>query len=140
MLNFRAISRGFLVDITTTCLFAAALSILLVDPGSSAFSPIERLQHTSFIDWSCLIGGLAMTVLGGFVCGRMAPGREITHTSALGCLSLLASILLGGQEMSNMDWYTFVGLTFTVPAAQFGGVIAGLSRVWDRSTTISYLT
>ena len=133
MLNFRAITRGFLVDITTTCLFVATLSVFLIDPGSSAFAPIEKLQATSFIDWTCLIGGLTMTILGGFVCGRMVPNRQLTHASALGCLSLFASIFLGGQALGSLDWYTFMGLTLTVPAAQMGGVFAGIYTAWTKS-------
>jgi hypothetical protein len=38
MLNYRAIARGFLVDMSTTCLFAATLSVILIDPGSSHIS------------------------------------------------------------------------------------------------------
>ena len=126
MLNYRAIARGFLVDITTTCLFAATLTVILVDPGSSNYCLAERVSGTNFIDWACLLGGLGLTALGAFVCGRMVPNRELTHASAVGCLSLLAAILAGGGVSPHMDWFTFTGLVLTVPAAQFGGVVAGL--------------
>ena len=43
MMNYRAIARGFLVDMSTTCLFAATLSILLLDPGSSDITMAEAL-------------------------------------------------------------------------------------------------
>lgn len=130
MLNYRAIARGFLVDITTTCLFAATLTVVLVDPGSSDFCLAERVSGTNLIDWLCLLGGLAMTGLGAFVCGRMVPNRELTHASAVGCFSLLAALLAGGGVAPHMDWFTFTGLVLTVPAAQLGGVIAGLYTAW----------
>lgn len=126
MLNYRAITRGFLVDITTTCLFAATLSVVLIDPGSSAMSMGERVSGTNLIAWLCLVGGLGLTGLGAFVCGRMVPNRELTHASAVGCLSLLAALFAGGGFAPGMDWFTFTGLILTVPCAQLGGVIAGL--------------
>lgn len=130
MLNYRAVARGFLVDITTTFLFAAALSIVLIDPGSADHSLAERLSGTTALDWICLIFGLGLTGLGAFVCGRMVPNRELTHASAVGCLSLLVALLAGGGVNSHLDWYTFTGLVLTVPIAQFGGVLAGLYTSW----------
>ena len=131
MLNYRAIGRGFLVDVTTTCLFAATLSVVLIDPGSSDISMAERISGSGLINWICMIGGLSLTALGGFVCGRMVPNRELTHASAVGCLSLLAAIFLGGGVGPHMDWYTFTGLVLTVPVAQLGGVIAGIYTAWS---------
>ena len=125
MLNYRAIARGFLVDLSTTCLFAAALTLALVDPGSSDISMAQRLYGTTAVDWLCLVGGLSLTGLGGFVCGRMVPGREIIHATAVGCLSLLAALWTGAGEYALVDWYTFTGLVLSVPAAQVGGVLAG---------------
>ncbi|MFA5505470.1 MAG: hypothetical protein WC314_03910 [Vulcanimicrobiota bacterium] len=131
MLNYRAIGRGFLVDITTTCLFAATLSVVLIDPGSSDASMAERIMGTGIIEWVCLLGGLSLTALGGFVCGRMVPNKELTHASAVGCLSLLAGIFLGGGTCPFMDWFTFTGLVLTVPVAQLGGVLAALYTAWS---------
>lgn len=130
MLNYRAIARGFLVDMTTTCLFAATLTVILVDPGSSGVALAERVQGTGLINWFCLLGGLSLTGLGAFVCGRMVPERELTHASAVGCLSLLAGIFAGGGIGPEIDWFTFTGLVLTVPAAQMGGVLAGLYTAW----------
>lgn len=126
MLNYRAIARGFLVDMSTTFLFAATLSVFLIDPGSSNMSMAERLYATDVIDWLCLLGGLAMTALGGFVAGRMAPNRELTHATAVGCLSLLAALMTSGGTCPFSDWHLFTGLVLTVPVAQVGGVLAGL--------------
>lgn len=126
MLNYRAISRGFLVDVATTCLFAATLSVVLVDPGSSDFCLAERVFGTTLIEWTCLFGGLLMTALGAFVCGRMVPNRELTHASAMGCLSLLFGLISTGGVYPGMDWFAFTGLILTMPAAHLGGVLAGL--------------
>lgn len=126
MMNYRAIARGFLVDMSTTCLFAATLSVLLIDPGSSDISMAERLYATDVIDWLCLLGGLTMTALGGFITGRMVPRRELTHATAVGCLSLMAALLTSGGTCPFSDWYVFTGLVMTVPVAQMGGVLASL--------------
>lgn len=126
MLNYRAIARGFLVDMSTTCLFVATLSVFLIDPGSSDVSMFERLQTTHAVDWLCLLGGLAMTTLGGFVTGRMVPHRELTHATAVGCLSLLFGVMTTGGVSPFSDWFLFTGLILTVPVAQVGGVLAGL--------------
>lgn len=125
MMNYRAIARGFLVDMSTTCLFAATLSVILIDPGSSSISMAERLYATDLVDWICLIGGLMTTGLGGFVAGRMVPHRELTHATLVGCLSLMAALLTSGTCPFS-DWYTFTGLVLTVPVAQVGGALAGL--------------
>lgn len=125
MLNYRAIARGFLVDLSTTCLFAASLSLVLLDPGSSSTPLIERVYGSPALDWTCLLAGLFMTMLGAFVAGRMVPGREITHATAVGCLSLLASLFTCGS-CPFVDWFTFSGLILTVPVAQLGGAAAGL--------------
>lgn len=122
MLNYRAIARGFLVDLSTTCLFAASLSLVLLDPGSSSTPLLERVYDSPALDWICLLAGLFMTMLGAFVAGRMVPGREITHATAVGCLSLLAGLFTCGF----VDWFTFSGLLLTVPVAQLGGAAAGL--------------
>lgn len=130
MLNYRAIARGFLVDMATTCLFVATLSVVLVDPGSSDLSMAERISGTAIIDWVCMLGGLSLTALGAFVCGRMVPNRELTHASAVGCLSLFAALVLGGGADPTADWFTFTGLALTVPVAQIGGVCAGIYTAW----------
>ncbi len=137
MMNYRAIARGFLVDMSTTCLFAATLSVILIDPGSSNISMAERLYATDVIDWICLIGGLTMTALGGFVTGRMAPNRELTHSTVMGCMSLMAALLTSGGSCPFTDWYSFTGLVLTVPVAQVGGVLAGL---YTASTGSDYAT
>lgn len=126
MMNYRAIARGFLVDMSTTCLFAAALSIFLIDPGSSGVSMAERLYATHIVDWLCLLGGLTMTGLGAFVTGRLAPRRELTHATAMGFLSLFVAILTSGGTCPFSDWYLFTGLILTIPVAQTGGVLAAL--------------
>jgi hypothetical protein len=135
MLNYQAIARGFLVDMSTTCLFAATLSVFLIDPGSSGISMAERLYATDLIDWLCLLGGLTMTALGGFVTGRMVPGRELTHATAVGCLSLLAALLTSGGICPFSDWYVFTGLLLTLPVAQMGGVLAGLYTSYHGSAS-----
>lgn len=126
MMNYRAIARGFLVDMSTTCLFAASLSVFLLDPGSSHVSMAERLYATNVIDWLCLLGGLAMTMLGGFVSARMAPRRELTHATAVGFLSLLAALFTSAGSCPLGDWYSFTGLVLTIPVAQMGGMMAGV--------------
>ncbi len=126
MLNYRAIIRGFAVDISTTFLFAATMVLVLLDPGASDVTIAERLYGSAAIDWTFLVGGLSFTALGAFVTGRMVPGRELSHASAVGCLSLLAALLSLGFESVAVDCYTFTGLVLTVPVAQLGGVLAGL--------------
>lgn len=126
MLNYRAIARGFLVDLSATILFAAALTIVVLDPGSSAYCLAERFHNTNLIDWIAMLGGLTMTGLGAFVCGRMVPNREMTHASAVGCLSLLAALCIDGGAAAQVDWFSFTGLVLTVPVAQLGGALAAL--------------
>lgn len=127
MINLRAIARGFLTDISATCLFAAALSLIMCDPGSSDTALIERWAGTDLVNWTCLIGGLAMTGLGGFVTGRLSPRRELTHATLMGCLSFfVAMVTQGGCPL--VDWFSFTGLVLTLPVAQLGGAVASLTR------------
>lgn len=123
VINFRAIARGFLADITTTCLFALALTVVIFDPGSSQTSIAERIYGTDIINWLCLLGGLSMTALGGFITARLTPGSEVLHATAMGIVSLFASLSMS-YGCPLIDGFTFVGLLLTIPAAQAGGLIA----------------
>lgn len=135
MINIRAIARGFLVDLSSTCLFAVALSVVLLDPGSSNQALADRLSSTEMIDWLCLIGGLGMTALGAFVAARMTPGREMTHAGAVGGLSLLAGFLTSSGMCPFQDWFLLTGLALTLPAAQCGGAMAALYHLRRRIST-----
>ncbi len=131
MLNFRAILTGFTADIGATFLFSTALAVALLDQGSSDVALASRLQGTVALDLFCLVIGLGLTAIGGFVAARLAFGREAVHSAAVGVLSLLASLVLVGDPQMVPDWYLTLGLGLTFPAALFGGTVAAFTRLME---------
>ncbi|MCE7873396.1 hypothetical protein DYH09_23895 [bacterium CPR1] len=118
-MNYRAVTIGFLADIGATHLFVLALLIVLYDPGSSSVCLAERIAHPVVLDLFCLICGLALTGMGGFVAARLAKRDLVSHGMAVGCLSLVASIILCA---GSTDPFSLLGYLLTIPMAAFGAM------------------
>ena len=123
----RALAYGYATDMLTTQLFSLAMLVVLLDPGSSAHCPAERLTPL-ILDGMCLVWGLFFTVLGGFVAARVAPHGKIFHALQVGTLSLLTSAAMfqGGAGAQSLVF--LIGLVLTIPAAVLGGWVAQRMR------------
>ena len=125
-LNIRAIGIGVLVDIggsmVAAVIFAIIYSIFLAQQGYSPDEIESMMTTSSLVYFVSLILGLACTVLGGFVCARIAKREEVKHSAIVGAVGVVLALLsTGGPEPI---WYLIIGVILTVPLAVVGGYIA----------------
>lgn len=78
--------------------------------------------------------GLLMSVLGGFLAGRLAKIDEVHHGAAAGFSSLVLSLLIGwGAPVEGaLSWRDVLLPLAVVPAAALGGYVA--ARLNGRTT------
>jgi hypothetical protein len=78
--------------------------------------------------------GLLLSVVGGFVAGRLATIDEVHHCAAAGFSSLVLSLLIGwGSPVEGaLSWRDVLLPLAVVPAAALGGYIA--ARLTARTT------
>ena len=125
-LDIKAIGIGVLVDIAgsliTALIFAIVYSIILSQQGHSTTEIESMMTGSSFVYLVSLILGLGCTVLGGFVCARIAKREEVKHSAIMGVGGLVLSLLSTGDP--EPVWYLIIGVILTVPMAVVGGYIA----------------
>jgi hypothetical protein len=116
---------GALVDLLGTIVVVLLyMSIVLPAQFWSGDVPAEPLTpvHQAVGDGL----GLLMSVLGGFLAGRLAKIDEVHHGAAAGFASLVLSLLLswGLPADGALSWRDVVVSLTVVPAAALGGYIA----------------
>lgn len=120
-LNLKAVMTGFLSDLGGTYLFLVSTMIVLYYPGSAQVCLAERITDPLPLDLFCMICGIALTGVGGFVAGRLAGRNVVRHAMASGCLSLMASLVLCNFDLSPLS---LLGYFLTIPMAAFGGMVS----------------
>lgn len=127
-INWKAVVMGALTDIAGTFAFASLVGILAAvatDMYHLSTSEMEaRLQSPSSI-LAMIIIGLAFTVLGGYVAGRVSSTHEVIHGLIVGAISLLIGLASFG---SLPLWYDIVSLVVVIPCGMLGGWIAVKNR------------
>jgi hypothetical protein len=116
---------GALVDLLgTLVVMLFYLSIVLGAQFSSGEETEDALTPTQLIVGDGL--GLLLSVLGGFVAGRLAKIDEVHHGAAAGFSSLVGSLLIGwGSPVDGaLSWRDVLLPLAVVPAAALGGYIA----------------
>jgi hypothetical protein len=124
---------GALVDLLgTLVVMLFYLSIVLGAQFSSGEVTEDALTPTQLIVGDGL--GLLLSVLGGFVAGRLAKIDEVHHGAAAGFSSLVGSLLIGwGSPVDGaLSWRDVLLPLAVVPAAALGGYIA--ARLNARTT------
>lgn len=119
--SVKAIALGAAVGIGGSLVFSLAASIAVgIVAGGRPSAQVVAETVTKFL-WVNLLVGLALTFLGGFVAGRVAPDREAFHGAAVGLIALALSLALAGGEPI---WFKAVSWTLLVPLAILGGLAA----------------
>ena len=116
---------GALVDLLgTLVVMLFYLSIVLGAQFSSGEVTEDALTPTQLVVGDGL--GLLLSVLGGFVAGRLAKIDEVHHGAAAGFSSLVGSLLIGwGSPVAGaLSWRDVLLPLAVVPAAALGGYIA----------------
>ena len=125
---WKAVVVGALTDIVGTFAFATLIGILAsvaADIHHLSTKEMEaRLQAPSSII-AMMIIGLAFTVLGGYVAGRVSKAYEVTHGLIVGAISILIGLASWG---SLPLWYDITAMVTVAPCGMLGGWIAKKNR------------
>jgi hypothetical protein len=128
-----AIVLGFIVDVGGTMVFslvaATVASILLVSSGTAPEGLAAALEESGTFKIVSLAGGLACTVLGGYVAARFANRGEYATAFAVGVVSLLfgEAMMLFATETA-IWWMRLAGDLLVIPAAVLGGHLRVLQK------------
>jgi len=122
---YKAVLLGLLTDfggtIALSVLIALAYGIQLAAYGASP-EEIEAASRSlpadSWAFWAGTIGGGGFSVLGGYVCARIAGQSEYTLGVILAAISMLLGLVLGGGGDD-------VGMQVVLHAASIACVIVG---------------
>ena len=139
-LRIRAIVVGVVVDWVGTVFATVAIMfgvgvVLAVRLGADA--DIDEQMNAIVVsrEFALLMAfvGTAFVSIGGFFAGIIARQEEIKHATIMGLISLAlgaATQLLPIEEppVWNPVWFQFLSIAVVVPAAVFGGFLAGLRR------------
>jgi hypothetical protein len=106
-------------------------TILLIAFGHTDFSPdMSDADKLAFVKavWSdgafvllAFILGTATTILGGYLCARIAKVFPYYNGLAIGIVGLVFTLLVMGEAPV---WYTALGLLMALPASIYGAHLA----------------
>jgi hypothetical protein len=109
-------------------------AILLNAFGHDDFSPgMSELEKQAFIDavwrddgfvFSALVFGSMTTILGGYLCARIAKTFPYYNGLAIGIVGLLFVIVMGSGGAPW--WYTAIGFLMPIPGSLYGAHLAKL--------------
>lgn len=125
----KAIALGLLVDVGGTTvgslLLGAIYGIALAASGASLdelAAAGEGPATDSWLFWISTAMGLVFSVLGGYVCARIARRNELRLGAILAALSALLGYLIAS---GHYELGTFLSLTIASIAAVIGGARLG---------------
>lgn len=135
--RLRAVVLGTLVDLGSSLLLGVAVTfgvtLLLATPETAPHeieAEVRAVLDSAPVRIGFAIGGLGLTVLGGYVAGVVARNTELRHALVTGiAVLLLGTLLFPPVDEGSRLWLTFAGLALTIPAAGLGGVLATRRRI-----------
>jgi hypothetical protein len=127
-IRIRAVVIAFVVELGLDQIISA---ILLVVFDHTGFSPdMSDAERQAFVTavWSdgefvlsAFVLGTATTVLGGYVCARIAKVFPYYNGLAIGIVGLVFSLFVMGEAPV---WYSVFGLMLALPASIYGAHLA----------------
>ena len=122
---FKAIALGLAVDIGGSLLATIILAVIygaaLGAAGVRREDIAATMQASANDSWFFYVGtlaGLSFSVLGGYVCARIARRSEMKFGAILAALSALSGFLLAGDEQQ-------LGTLLSLTLLGFGAVLVG---------------
>jgi hypothetical protein len=123
---YKAVGLGLLTDFGGTIALSTVLAFLYAMTLASAGTPPEEIQEAirsvstdSWYFWAGAIGGTGCSVLGGYVCARVAGQSEYT----LGVILAAAGVVLGLLVFG--DGGRDAGFTIVLNATSVAAVVVG---------------
>jgi uncharacterized membrane protein len=126
---FKAVALGLGADIGGTFLAGIALALIYgVVLGASGASTEEIMASTkaigtdSWLFYAGVLVGLAFSVLGGYVCARIARRDEMKLGAILAGLSALIGVLFSGEayQLGTLASLTLAGIGAVMIGARLG--------------------
>jgi hypothetical protein len=134
VVNIKAVAIGTAVDIAGSFLLSAVAGLISgIQLARAGLSPAEiqtRLSNSSTVGTIALIGGLLMTLIGGYLAARIAQVDEVRHGTAVGVVGVILGILfmIVFRSWANPLWYDLAGFLLTIPTAAAGGYLRARNR------------
>ena len=126
--SLKAVFLGLVVDIVGTVVvglvLGALLGMYLISQGVAPDELSAQLEDPGYIVPG-LVVGLSVTVLGGFIAGRVAGRSEVLHGGLVGMLGVVLGFPL---MVFYPEWYDAVSLITIIPCGMLGGRLAALGR------------
>lgn len=123
-LKIKALVLGSLTDIGGTIIIGIIWGVLIglyYDlQGYPEPENVMQYQGLNILVPGFIIG-ICLTVLGGYVSGRVAKVQEILHGSIVGCMSLFFGLW---YWTSFPFWYNIAGMIVVIPCGMLGGYFA----------------
>ena len=125
---------GLLVDLVGSLFLGVGYSIVKVGTNIAAGGGGAHqivLTATEYLIAAVL--GLLLVVAGGYVAGRMARVRPVTHGLCVGIGILLVTLIIEAlsPDPAAPFWFNVVSIVGVVPAATVGGRLAEKSTQAD---------
>jgi len=122
---FKAIALGLAVDVggslIASVILAAIYGAALAAEGVKPEDIAAAMQASATDSWFFYVGsllGLGFSVLGGYVCARIARRSEMTLGAILAVLSALSGLFLAGDALQ-------LGTLLSMTLTGFGAVLVG---------------
>ena len=129
---WKAILVGFVVDVAFTIIFSFAWSIVFgAYLAASGNSPeeiramAESSQAGDFYSGVLIAIGGVGSLIGGYLCARIARRNEYRIAAVLTAISLVLGWIVSGNDEGGMNVVTSTLLTI---AATYAGVMLGVRR------------
>lgn len=124
-----AIWLGATVDITGSVLMAISVPLLAlmarISRGDSAERIVAELPQSYALLLFCALGGMLMSVAGGYAAAIRAGWKPIRHAAAGGLLAtVMNATVLSAFGGSEPLWLTIIGISAILPCAAVGGWLA----------------
>jgi hypothetical protein len=126
---FKAIALGLVVDIggslIGTVLLALVYGVALGAAGVKREDIAAAMQASAPDSWFFYVGmlvGLGFSVLGGYVCARIARRSELKLGAILAALSAVSGLALSGdeQQLGTLLSLTLLGIGAVLAGARLG--------------------
>ena len=127
-IRISAVAIAFVAELGLDQIISAIMLIAFGHTGFSAeMSEEERKAFVTTV-WNdgafvfvAFIAGTATTILGGYVCARIAKTFPYYNGLAIGVVGLVFTLLVMGEAPL---WYTILGLLMAIPASIYGAHLA----------------
>jgi hypothetical protein len=128
----KAVIYGVLVDVGGSIVAGLAIALAYSIVLAASGAPIEEIQRAvtepAETSWYSIVGflvGCSASILGGYVCARVAAASEMKPVGIVAAVSGVASLLMGMGAYS-FEWNALMALVGM--AAVFAGGWAGARR------------